>query len=153
LEQRQIVVPATPDAVFRSFSSIGGDVGWLYWDWSWRLRGLMDRLVGGVGLRRGRRDPDDVRVGDALDFWRVEAVEPAHLMRLRAEMKVPGLAWLQFKVSPHASGRSLLTQTAFFAPKGLAGLLYWYVLYPVHTFIFSGLVRQVGRRASELADK
>ena len=152
-EQRQIVVPATPHAVFRSFSGIGGDVGWLYWNWSWRLRGIMDRLVGGVGLRRGRRDPDDVRVGDALDFWRVEAVEPDHLLRLRAEMKVPGLAWLQFKVAPHASGGSLLTQTAFFAPKGLAGLLYWYVLYPVHSYIFSGLVRQVGRRASGVGDR
>ena len=148
LEQRQIVVPATPEAVFRSFSRIGGSVGWLYWDWAWRFRGFMDRLVGGVGLRRGRRDPDDVRVGDALDFWRVEAVERDHLIRLRAEMKVPGRAWLQFKVVPHADGESLLTQTAFFAPKGLAGLLYWYVLYPAHAFIFSGLVRQVGRRAS-----
>ncbi len=153
LEQRQLVVPAMPDAVFRSFSGIGGDVGWLYWDWAWRFRGLMDRFVGGVGLRRGRRDPDELRVGDALDFWRVEAVEPDHLLRLRAEMKVPGLAWLQFKVAPHASGGSLLTQTAFFAPKGLAGLLYWYVLYPVHAFIFSGLVRQVGRRASGLGDR
>ncbi len=80
-------------------------------------------------------------------------MEPDHLLRLRAEMKVPGLAWLQFKVAPHASGGSLLTQTAFFAPKGLAGLLYWYVLYPVHAFIFSGLVRQVGRRASGLGDR
>jgi uncharacterized protein YbjT (DUF2867 family) len=153
LEQRQVVVPAAPAEVFRSFSRIGGNVGWLYWDWAWRIRGLIDRLVGGVGLRRGRRDPDEVRVGDALDFWRVEAVERDHLLRLRAEMKVPGRAWLQFKVTPHATGRSLLTQTAFFAPKGLAGLLYWYALYPVHAFIFSGLVRQVGRRASDAAER
>ena len=152
-EQRQLVVFASPEAVFRSFSSLGGDVGWLYWNFSWRLRGLADRLVGGVGLRRGRRDPEEVRVGDALDFWRVEAVEPDRLLRLRAEMKVPGLAWLQFKVAPHAGGGSLLTQTAFFAPKGLAGWAYWYGLYPVHSYIFSGLVRQIGRRASELGDR
>jgi uncharacterized protein YbjT (DUF2867 family) len=153
LEQRQIVVRAAPEAVFRSFSSLGGEVGWLSWDWAWRLRGLLDRLAGGVGLRRGRRDPDDVRVGDAVDFWRAEAVEPDRLLRLRAEMKVPGRAWLQFKVVPHGAGESLLTQTAFFAPKGLAGLLYWYSLYPIHGPIFSGLVRQVGRRASEPGER
>lgn len=147
LERRQVLVAAPPEAVFRSFTGIGGSVGWLYWNWAWRLRGLLDRLVGGVGLRRGRRDPDEVRVGDALDFWRVEAVEPNRSLRLRAEMKVPGRAWLQFRVVPHGGGESLLTQTAFFAPKGLSGLLYWYVLYPVHAFIFSGLVREVGRRA------
>ncbi len=104
VEQRQLVVPAPPETVFRSFSSLGGDVGWLYWNFAWRLRGLADRLVGGVGLRRGRRDPVEVRVGDALDFWRVEEVEPDRLLRLRAEMKVPGRAWLQFKVVPHAGG-------------------------------------------------
>jgi uncharacterized protein YbjT (DUF2867 family) len=153
LEQRQVIVPAAPEAVFQSFIRIGGNVGWLYWDWAWRIRGLLDRLVGGVGLRRGRRDPEEVRVGDALDFWRVEAVERDHLLRLRAEMKVPGRAWLQFKVSPHGNGESVLTQTAFFAPKGLAGLLYWYLMYPAHAFIFSGLVRQVGRRASGFGER
>ncbi len=150
LERRQVVVSAPPDAVFRSFAGIGGSVGWLYWDWAWRLRGLVDRLVGGVGLRRGRRDPDEVRIGDALDFWRVEAVEANRLLRLRAEMKVPGRAWLEFRVAPHAEGASILSQTAYFAPKGLAGLLYWYALYPAHAFVFSGLVRALGRRAEAI---
>lgn len=151
-EQRQLVVPATPGAVFRSFSSLGGDVGWLYCNLAWRVRGLVDRIVGGVGLRRGRRDPHAVRVGDAVDFWRVEAVEPDHLLRLRAEMKLPGRAWLQFKVGPHPGGGALLTQTAFFAPKGLAGWTYWNMLYPAHAFIFNGLVRKIGRRALDLGD-
>lgn len=152
-ERRSIVVRASPQAVFRSFATVGGDVGWLYWDWAWKVRGMIDRLFGGVGLRRGRREPDEVRVGDALDFWRVEAVEPDRLLRLRAEMKVPGLAWLQFRVTPRDDGASTLTQTAFFAPKGLAGLVYWYALYPVHALMFSGLVRQVGYRASELGER
>ena len=113
-------------------------------DWAWRLRGLADRVVGGVGLRRGRRDPAKLRVGDALDFWRVEAVEPGRLLRLRAEMKVPGKAWLQFTATPRDGGTTLLEQTAFFAPKGLAGLLYWYALYPIHRVIFNGLVERIG---------
>ncbi len=116
-------------------------------NWAWQIRGLMDRLVGGVGLRRGRRHPDKLRVGDALDFWRVEAVEPGRLLRLRAEMKVPGKAWLQFQVQPHEGGQTLLSQTAFFAPKGMVGWLYWYALYPFHGLIFSGLVDQVAARA------
>jgi hypothetical protein len=114
---------------------------------AWELRGFADRMLGGVGLRRGRRDPVDVRPGDALDFWRVEAVEPDRLLRLRAEMKVPGQAWLQFQLTPREDGRVLLSQTAFFAPKGLPGWLYWYALYPVHSLIFSGLVEQVARQA------
>jgi hypothetical protein len=96
-----------------------------------------------VGLRRGRRDPQEVRVGDAVDFWRVEAVEPDRLLRLRAEMKVPGRAWLEFKVEPIDAGTSRLFQTAFFAPRGLAGLLYWYFLYPIHAVIFNGLAKKL----------
>jgi hypothetical protein len=142
-ERRQQVVGASVAAVYRAFSGLGGERGWLYFDWAWELRGLMDRLVGGVGLRRGRRDPDELRVGDALDFWRVEAVEPDKLLRLRAEMKVPGRAWLQFEVKPHQE-RTLLLQTAFFAPKGLFGWLYWYGLYPIHAAIFSGMIKQLG---------
>ena len=113
----------------------------------------MDRLCGGVGLRRGRRDADSVRVGEALDFWRVEAVEPGHLMRLRAEMKVPGKAWLQFEVKAQDHDtRPLLTQTAFFAPKGLLGLVYWYALYPIHSMIFGGMIQQLAKRAEESPD-
>ena len=146
VEQRTEHVKASPDAVFRVFSSIGGDRGWLCWNGAWKLRGASDRLVGGVGLRRGRRDPDDVHVGDAIDFWRVEAVEQGRLMRLRAEMKVPGRAWLQFAVAPQADGSSRLTQTAFFAPKGLWGLAYWYALYPLHKLIFADMVKAVRAR-------
>jgi uncharacterized protein YbjT (DUF2867 family) len=147
IEHRQRVVAVSAARVFRVFASIGGTRGWLYMNSAWKLRGFADRLIGGVGLRRGRRDPDRLRVGDALDFWRVEAVEQDKLLRLRAEMKVPGMAWLQFQATPRDDGTTLLEQTAFFAPKGLAGTLYWYVLYPVHRIIFSGLIASVGRRA------
>jgi len=114
------------------------------------LRGMVDRMVGGVGSRRGRRDADEVRVGDAVDYWRVEAVEQDRLLLLRAEIKVPGRAWLQFRAEPIDGGRSQLLQTAFFAPKGLFGLVYWYVLYPIHNLIFSGLVRKLAQRADAL---
>jgi uncharacterized protein YbjT (DUF2867 family) len=147
LERRQRKVAAPAEAVFRSFTQLGGNTGWLYMDWAWQLRGALDRLLGGVGLRRGRRDPCEVRVGDALDFWRVEAVEPGRALRLRAEMKVPGRAWLEFRVEPSGAGGSLLSQTAFFAPRGLAGLAYWHALYPIHALIFSGLVERIARRA------
>ena len=140
LETRQRRVSASPAQVYRAFTSLGGQRGWLYMNWAWRLRGFFDKLIGGVGLRRGRRDPHELRVGEALDFWRVEAVEPERLLRLRAEMKVPGQAWLQFQVDPVEDGQCLLTQVAFFAPKGLLGWLYWYALYPLHRPIFSGMI-------------
>jgi uncharacterized protein YbjT (DUF2867 family) len=147
LEHRQQRVDASPEDVFRAFAGLGGARGWTYMNWAWQLRGLMDRLVGGVGMRRGRRDPDEVRVGEALDFWRVEAVEPGRLLRLRAEMKVPGQAWLQFQASPLPEGGSLLSQTAYFAPRGLVGLAYWYALYPAHALIFSGMIARLAQRA------
>jgi uncharacterized protein YbjT (DUF2867 family) len=148
MERRQRTVTAPADAVYRSFAGLGGKRGWLYMDWAWQLRGMTDRLCGGVGMRRGRRDPEDLRVGDALDFWRVEVVEPGRLIRLRAEMKVPGRAWLEFQALPQPGGQTLLSQTAFFEPKGLLGLLYWYVLYPIHSLIFSGLIRRVALQVS-----
>jgi uncharacterized protein YbjT (DUF2867 family) len=152
IERRQRAVAATPQAVFRTFTGLGGARGWLYMNWAWRVRGLIDRLIGGVGLRRGRRHPDDLRVGDALDFWRVEALEPGRLLRLRAEMKVPGNAWLQFSVAPGPNGTAVLTQTAFFAPKGLMGWLYWYALYPIHGLIFSGLIARLAALAERRQD-
>ena len=152
IEKRQRSVNAPSEDVFRAFTGLGGARGWLYMNWAWRIRGIMDRICGGVGLRRGRRDADDIRVGEALDFWRVEALEPGRLMRLRAEMKVPGKAWLQFEVKAQADDLgSLLTQTAFFAPKGLFGLAYWYVLYPLHGLIFGGMIREITHRARDLA--
>jgi uncharacterized protein YbjT (DUF2867 family) len=150
IEQRQHIVGTSPETVFRALAGLGGERGWLYFNWAWRIRGVLDRIVGGVGFRRGRRHPDEVRVGDAVDFWRVEAVEENRLLRLRAEMKVPGLAWLQFSVGPIDDNQTRLTQTAFFAPKGLFGWLYWYGLYPIHGLIFSGLVRKIGERAERL---
>jgi uncharacterized protein YbjT (DUF2867 family) len=146
-EHRERYVNASPATVFSVFTSLGGETGWLFMNWAWQLRGLADRLMGGVGLRRGRRHASELRVGDALDFWRVEAIEAGRLLRLRAEMKVPGEAWLQLVATPMADGRTLLQQTAFFAPRGLSGWLYWYALYPVHRIIFSGFIREIGRRA------
>ena len=148
IEHRQRIVSASAAQVFRIFTGVGGNRGWLYMNRAWKLRGFADRLIGGVGLRRGRRDPERLRVGDALDFWRVEAVEQDRLLRLRAEMKVPGMAWLQFQATPRPGGTTLLEQTAFFAPKGLAGILYWYALYPIHRLIFSGLIDRIGERAA-----
>ncbi|MEO8438869.1 MAG: DUF2867 domain-containing protein [Spartobacteria bacterium] len=151
IERRQMSVDASADSIFRAFTGLGGKRGWLYLNWTWRIRGALDRLCGGVGMRRGRRDADNVRVGEALDFWRVEAIEPGQLMRLRAEMKVPGKAWLQFEVRPQeADARPVLTQTAFFAPKGLFGLAYWYLLYPIHGMIFGGMIRELAARAMTL---
>ena len=150
VERRREQVAAAPEVVFAVCAAIGGERGYGYADWTWEVRGAADRLVGGVGLRRGRRDPRELRAGDALDFWRVEAVEPARLLRLRAEMKVPGSAWLQFETIP-AEGGTLLVQTAFFAPKGLPGLAYWYGLYPVHSRIFSGMIAALAAEASRQA--
>jgi uncharacterized protein YbjT (DUF2867 family) len=153
LERRRIILNLPPAPVFCAFTGLGGERGWLYLNWTWQIRGWIDKLVGGVGLRRGRRHPDDIRVGEALDFWRVEVVEPDRLIRLRAEMKVPGKAWLEFQSIPQPDGTTLLTQTAYFEPHGMAGLLYWYLLYPIHGFIFSGLIRKVAERARILAGR
>jgi uncharacterized protein YbjT (DUF2867 family) len=149
VERRQQEVQASPAQTFAAFTGLGGKRGWLYWNWAWRLRGVIDRLVGGVGLRRGRRHATELRVGDAVDFWRVEAVETGRMLLLRAEMKLPGLAWLQFETAPLGDGRSLLRQNAFFAPKGLSGLVYWYLLYPAHRFIFSGMAQALAQLAEQ----
>ena len=138
-EIRTRLVDASPDAVFRAFSSLGGDRGWLSLNWAWRIRGAMDSLVGGPGLRRGRRDPDDLLLGDAVDFWRVEAVDSPHLLRLRAEMRLPGRAWIQWETRPE-DGQTLLTQVAIFAPRGFFGWAYWQASYPFHAHVFNGLV-------------
>lgn len=146
IERRIRKVNASQRRVFQSFSSLGGDKGWLTFEWAWKLRGILDRLVGGVGFRRGRRHPQNLRVGDALDFWRVEAIKPDQLLRLRAEMKVPGRAWLEFQAIDDGN-QTKLVQTAYFAPKGLGGLLYWYGLYPFHSLIFSSMIDHIAEDA------
>ena len=147
LDERCVESAASAAELFATFSGIGGERGWFYGEWGWKLRGAMDRLVGGVGLRRGRRSPDALRPGDAVDFWRVEDVDPGRLVRLRAEMKVPGRAWLQFEATDVPGGGALLVQTAFFEPHGFFGLAYWYLLYPIHQLFFAGMSRAIARRA------
>lgn len=145
VDRQQAVVRADAARAFAPIQRIGGSRGWYFANWLWALRGAADLLLGGVGMRRGRRHPVDVRPGDTLDFWRVEAFEPDRLLRLQAEMKVPGRAWLQFEVEPAEEG-SRITQTAVFDPLGLGGLLYWYGLYPIHWLIFRGMLRGIARR-------
>lgn len=151
LERRRIRIASSVEDVYRVFTGIGGTRGWYHADWLWRLRGMIDRALGGSGLRRGRRHPDDLRVGDALDFWRVEALEEGRLLRLRAEMKLPGRAWLQYEVWEGDDGSAQLEQTAAFIPRGLAGLLYWHLLYPLHGWIFSGMVRKISKRSLDVS--
>ncbi len=148
-EIQTVSVDAPIAIVFQECSRSGGENGWFRWNWLWGVRGMIDALVGGPGLRRGRRDPNFLLPGDALDFWRVEKVVPDCLLRLRAEMKLPGKAWLQWETRDDAPGKTELRQTAVFAPKGLRGMLYWWISYPFHLFIFRDMVRTIARRAEE----
>jgi uncharacterized protein YbjT (DUF2867 family) len=147
VDSRSVHVPVSPAEAFAPIQQIGGETGWYFADGLWHLRGFVDLLAGGVGLRRGRRDPTELTPGATVDFWRVEAVEPDRLLRLRAEMKLPGRAWLQFEVDRDESG-STIQQTAIFDPVGLAGAAYWYGLFPVHSWIFGGMVRAISQAAS-----
>jgi hypothetical protein len=144
-DSRSAWTAASPRAAFKAFTRVGGRNGW-YADPLWTLRGAMDLLLGGVGMRRGRPERRDLRPGDALDFWRVEAVEDGGLLRLFSEMKLPGRAWLQFEARPERDGCRII-QTALFEPLGLPGLLYWYALYPAHDLIFRGMLRDIVRRS------
>jgi len=146
VDSRAIRVEAPADQVFSVLQRLGGENGWYSAHWLWRLRGHIDLLLGGVGLRRGRRDPVDLAVGEPLDFWRVEAFDPGKRLRLSAEMKVPGRAWLEFEVEREGEG-ALLKQTALFDPRGLFGLLYWYLLYPLHQYVFSSLLGGIAERS------
>lgn len=148
LDSRRRRVKAPPERVFEAITSLGGDKGWPAGNFLWQLRGMMDRMVGGTGMRRGRRRPRELLVGDPVDFWRVEALKAPHLLRLRAEMKLPGRAWLQFEVQPDAEG-SRVEQTAFFEPHGAPGYLYWYSVLPLHRFVFPGLIDALKREAEE----
>lgn len=141
-------VQASPERVMDIICALGGEQGWPAGNALWQLRGAIDRAMGGVGMRRGRRHPKDLRVGDPLDFWRVESFEPGRILRLRAEMKLPGRAWLQFEVRPEGR-QTHLEQTAFFEPHGLSGNLYWYSAMQLHRFVFPGLIRAIQTRAEE----
>ena len=146
---RTATTSAAPAAVFATLCRLGGDHGWQGGEWLWQIRGLIDKLIGGVGMRRGRRDPQRLRVGDALDFWRVEALEEDRLLRLRAEMRLPGEAWLEWRIEPRDDGGSVITQRARYHPRGLWGRLYWYAVAPFHGFVFPGLVKGVIREAEQ----
>lgn len=148
VDTRTAVTAVPPDRAFAAVRRIGGRNGWYHADWLWTLRGWMDLVVGGAGMRRGRRDPDDLRVGDVLDCWRVEVYEPGRRLRLAAEMKLPGRAWLEVEVEPHRGG-SRIRQSAIFDPVGLAGLLYWYGIFPLHQVVFAGMLRGVVAAAEQ----
>jgi uncharacterized protein YbjT (DUF2867 family) len=146
VDEAHATTAASPEALFATVAGIGGRRGWYVTPALWTIRGLVDKAVGGVGMRRGRRHPDDLGVGDALDFWRVEAVEPARLVRLRAEMRLPGEAWLEWTIEPQAAGAAL-TQRAMFYPRGLWGRAYWYALIPFHAIIFSRMAHRIADAA------
>ena len=146
------ILPYSPEEVFAPIQCVGGEHGWYAYNWMWKIRGAMDRLMGGVGLRRGRRDPCDIRVGDAIDFWRVEKFVPNRLLLLFAEMKMSGRAWLYFEVGPHEVGAEV-RMTLVFDPMGLWGRVYWYLVYPFHYLVFNGMfngiVRTIERNKKE----
>jgi len=144
VDTRTARVDQPPARAFLPIQRIGGETGWYYANWLWRLRGGLDLLVGGVGLRRGRRHPLELKVGETLDCWRVEEFVPGRRLRLLAEMKLPGRAWLEFAVEPDGTG-SRLTQTAIFDPLGLAGRAYWYGIWPLHRLVFAGMLRGLAR--------
>jgi hypothetical protein len=135
----------SPAEIWQRIESIGGNNGYSTATWAWELRGLADKVVGGVGLRRGRRDPNLLQVGDALDFWRVEDVQRGRLLRLRAEMIMPGLAWLEFRIETAPNGTSTITQTATYAPKGLLGHMYWWSVWPMHGIVFPSMIKKMAR--------
>jgi len=146
LDTRTIRVSASPEKAYDVICCIGGENGYFGTDWLWRIRGLMDNVIGGVGLKRGRVCADHPRVGEVIDWWRVVQVEENRHLRLMAEMKLPGRAWLDFEVTPDGSG-AVIRQTAVFDPKGLIGLIYWYTLVPAHAIVFGGMLREIAKRA------
>ncbi|MFF3314413.1 SDR family oxidoreductase [Streptomyces sp. NPDC003035] len=147
VDRRERLVDADPQELWRVIEGIGGENGWYSFPLAWAVRGRLDRLVGGVGLRRGRRDAGRLRVGDSLDFWRVEEIERGRLLRLRAEMRLPGLAWLEMYAERDESGRTRYRQRALFHPRGLLGEAYWWSVAPFHSVVFGGMARNIARAA------
>ncbi|MDA1354311.1 MAG: SDR family oxidoreductase, partial [bacterium] len=135
---------------FQPVRQIGGKTGWYFWSYLWYLRGYIDLLLGGIGTRRGRRDPVTIRVGDTIDWWRVEQFEDGKYLLLRAEMKVPGYAWLEFKLDTVSDQCAIWTQTAYYKPSGILGQVYWYLLYPLHVVMFEGMVRRITKTSKRL---
>lgn len=152
VDERSRVVDASPEVLWKVIESIGGTSGWYSWPLAWTVRGVVDRMWGGPGLRRGRRSPTDLRVGDALDWWRVEEIIDGDLLRLRAEMRLPGQAWLDLRVERDGHERTMFRQRAVFAPKGLWGRLYWLSVAPFHGLVFGGMQRNIAARAEQLAE-
>ena len=146
-DMRERTIACAAEAAFQPIAEIGGSNGWYAWNYLWRIRGLMDFLSGGVGMRRGRPENRTLMPGDPLDFWRVEIFEPPYRMRLHAEMKLPGQAWLEFEVIPDdKTGMVTIRQTAVYYPRGLSGRLYWYSIYPVHNLVFNDLIDSIVER-------
>ncbi|MGW7066359.1 SDR family oxidoreductase [Streptomyces sp. NPDC054855] len=152
-DSRERTVDASPQALWGVVEGVGGDNGWYSFPLAWAVRGWLDRLVGGVGLRRGRRDAQRLRVGDSLDFWRVEEIEPGRLLRLRAEMRLPGLAWLEMRADEDGRGRTRYRQRALFHPHGLLGHAYWWSVSPFHALVFGGMARNITRTAEQRTAK
>jgi hypothetical protein len=158
-DDRTRAVDASKEDLWQVILGIGGDNGWYSFRLAWAVRGLLDRLVGGVGLRRGRRDPNRLYVGEALDFWRVEELCPGELLRLRAEMRVPGRAWLELRVEADDAGRTVYHQRALYHPRGLPGHLYWWSVWPFHGIVFGAMAHNIAgaaedrRRTDEAADE
>ena len=149
VDSRAVTVNVAAERAFEPIERIGGETGWYYGNGLWRLRGLLDLLVGGIGIRRGRRDPRHLFVGDMLDCWRVDAIDRGRMLRLSAEMKLPGRAWLEFTVTPETATRSTIRQTAIFDPLGLGGLMYWYSIYPLHGLVFNGMLQGLASSVSQ----
>ena len=145
-DRRVVNIDASPEAAFRAVENLGGDNGWYAWNWLWRVRGRLDVLFGGIGMRRSGSRRSPLAVGDEVDFWRVEELVPGKRVRLRAEMSVPGDAWLEFEISGEGQ-QSSVRQTATFVPRGLFGKLYWYAVFPLHQIVFRGLSRGIARAA------
>jgi uncharacterized protein YbjT (DUF2867 family) len=148
-DHRRVTIKASPEQVWQPLLHIGGQTGWYYSNRLWRLRGFLDRLIGGVGLRRGRSSPTSLSPGDVVDSWRVARVEPRRHLRLVAEMKLPGQATLDFSIQESDGLRTTLSQVAYFVPRGLSGILYWYAVYPLHQLVFNGMLRGIVRRIAK----
>jgi hypothetical protein len=146
VDEQTVQTGATPEALYRSFARLGGSNGYYTMDWAWAFRGFIDSLVGGVGLRRGRRHPEQIGPGEALDFWRVASVRPGESLELYAEMKLPGEAWLTFEAVPTEQGAELV-QRAVFEPRGLFGRLYWWAMFPFHLVIFKRMAQRIAAAA------